>query len=528
MKTVLIVDDEHIIREQLKRIIDWNTLGFEICGEASNGKEALSFILEQNPSLVLIDICMPKMYGTDTIKRARENGYHGKFIILSSYSDFTYAQTAIHYGASFYLTKPVNKDELLSSVTNVKASLEEEHSNTDNIRLLTSKAKRTILHEIVTGIYSSTPIILDKLKEMNLIADIYQVVIYEKFGTKPDDASYSFADILKVANRENHTFDHFKEEGNEVILLKGSSALSKFQGFLVHYEQRTPQTGSPLDSLFLAYGRPVFDLNEIYLSYEEASTLLKRRFFCVQGQHTLGFAELPDVHKCNLEITDEKLNEYYNLLTDCLMAFNRKKLAETLFDLEEYAYHVKNDITSIRLFLADLYLRIKEKINHTYDTLKINFPTNAEAINYIENCHYLYEIILFLSEQMEKVFRAAGNSSGTTVLDDIIYYIDHNYQNDIKLKNIAPLFGYNSAYLGKIFNKTIGQNFNSYVDYKRVEQSKQLLMENHLKVYQIAEQVGYKSVDYYHKKFKDYVGMSPAEYRKKFLESDFTPPTHNF
>ncbi len=71
METVLIVDDEHIIREQLKDIIDWNTLGFEICGEASNGEEALSFILEQNPSLVLMDICMPKMYGIDTIKIAR-------------------------------------------------------------------------------------------------------------------------------------------------------------------------------------------------------------------------------------------------------------------------------------------------------------------------------------------------------------------------------------------------------------------------------------------------------------------------
>ncbi|MDO4304545.1 MAG: helix-turn-helix domain-containing protein [Bacillota bacterium] len=349
---------------------------------------------------------------------------------------------------------------------------------------------------------------------MNLSADIYQVVIYEKFSTNPGDICYSFADLLKITNKGNHTFEHFEEEGNEVILLKGSFALSKFQNFLSHYEQNPPQPGSPLDSLFLAFGRPVHSLDEIYLSYEEASTLCKRRFFCMQGQHTLGYDELPDVRNCNLEITNEKLEEFCNLLTDYLLASNRNKVAETLFDLEEFLYNVKNDITSVRLFLTDLYFRIKEKINHIYSTMEIPFPTNAEAIDRIENCHYLYEIILFISEQTEKVLCTVGNSSRNTILDDILYYIDHNYQNNIKLEGIAPLFGYNSAYLGKIFNKTVGENFNAYVDHKRIEQSKELLKENRLKVYEIAEQVGYKNVDYFHKKFKKYVGMSPAEFRK--------------
>lgn len=101
METVLIADDEQNIREGLKYILDWEELGFEIVGEAANGDEVLSLILKQNPSLVLLDIRMPKMYGTDIIKIAREKGFKGKFIILSGYSDFTYAQIAIRYGASF-------------------------------------------------------------------------------------------------------------------------------------------------------------------------------------------------------------------------------------------------------------------------------------------------------------------------------------------------------------------------------------------------------------------------------------------
>ena len=525
MKTVLIADDEQNIREGLKYIIDWKSLGFEICGEAANGEDALQFILKKNPCLVLLDIRMPKLYGTDIVRIAREKGYCGRFIILSGYSDFAYAQTAIRYGVDFYLTKPIDEDELLSSLQKIIDILERERSRSDNFQLMRKKAKNVILHEIVTGSYTpsdASAFSQEDLREMNLEADIYQVVIFEKFGQKPEDASYSFADLLKVTNKGNHTFEHFEEEGNEVILLKGSFALTKFQDFLGHYEKRRLQEGSPLDSLFLAYGRPVSGLDEIHLSYEEASTLRRRRFFCTQGQHTLGYDELPNMNRPSQEISDQKLEEYCDLLTDYLLSFNRKKVAETLFALEEYLYDVKDSIDAVKLFLTDLYLRMKERVTHTYSNVSIPFPTNAQAIDRLDSCHYLYEMILLISEQSEMIMNATGNSSRDSVLDDILYYIDHNYQNNIKLESIAPLFGYNSAYLGKIFNKAIGESFNSYIDHRRIEHSKELLAENRLKVYEIAEQVGYKNVDYFHKKFKKYVGMSPAEYRKNITGN--TPP----
>ena len=134
--------------------------------------------------------------------------------------------------------------------------------------------------------------------------------------------------------------------------------------------------------------------------------------------------------------------------------------------------------------------------------IKQAFLNEGGVIDLIEKKYYLYEIILFFSEQFEMVMNSTGNPSRDTVLDDILYYIDHNYKTNIKLESIAPLFGYNSAYLGKIFTKTTGESFNSYVDNRRIEHSKELLMENKLKVYEIAEQVGYKNVDYFHKKFK--------------------------
>lgn len=523
METVFIADDEKNIRDGLKCIIDWNALGFHICGESGNGDDALSSILKTQPSLVLLDIRMPKLTGIDLIRIAREQGYSGKFIILSGYSDFAYAQAAIRYGVNFYLTKPIDEDELLEAVSSIKAELEASQNASKHIKLYRQKAKDVILHELITGTYKDED--LESLSEsdfqkLSLDADIYQAVIYEKFGLAPEDSCYSFAQILNITNSGNHSFEHLIENGKDVILLKGNFALQKFQDFINHYERKTPQQGSPMDSLFLAYGRPVKNLDEIYLSYEEAVTLIKRRFFCIQGQHTLGYQELPSVLFKEHTINDTKLQEYCDTLVNSLQGANRKQIASTLFSLEEYLYNVDDSIADVKLFLTDLCLQIKEHISKVYNNSRITLPSNAEIIDRIENYHYLYEIILYISEQVKGVIDSTDNASRDTILDDILFYINNNFQNNIKLETIAPLFGYNSAYLGKLLTKATGENFNSYVDHLRIEHSKKLLELQNMKVYEVSEQVGYKNVDYFHKKFKKYVGISPAEYRKQFREDE--------
>lgn len=156
METLLIADDEKNIRDGLKCILDWEELGFTLCGEAANGEEALSSILKNNPSLVLLDIRMPKLSGIDIIRIAREQGYSGRFIILSGYSDFAYAQAAIRYGVEYYLTKPIDEDELLDAINTIREAIEQERRKSDNIALYREKAKDVILHELITGVWKKT------------------------------------------------------------------------------------------------------------------------------------------------------------------------------------------------------------------------------------------------------------------------------------------------------------------------------------------------------------------------------------
>lgn len=512
METVLIADDEKNIREGIRCIIDWESLGFEICGEAGSGEEALKQILALKPSLVLLDIRMPKLSGLEVVENAREQGFLGRFIIVSGFSDFKYAQKAIRLGVNNYLTKPIDEDELTQAVVQIHKEIMTAREDKSHNEYYREKAKEELLCDLMMDRIDRS---MFSPEEMNLVAPVYQVVLYERFDLNGRQMPYQFSELLKVTNNGSQTFEHFMLDDYNVIILKGNFALEKFQRFLDHYENAPPQKGSPMDSLFIAYGRPVEDIFETSLSYCEARSLIKRRFFCTQGQHTLGYEELPRFEEVSPKLDKNRIWEYGNTITDYLQTFSRRKVAETLYGLEEYLYNVDTDIAEVKLFLTDLLLQVKENINRIYSNNNIVFPKNSEIIEYISTRRYMYEIVEYISKQFELVMNSIGSSSRDSVLEDVLHYIDHNYYTNIKLEIIASLFGYNSAYLGKIFNKTVGESFNSYVDQVRIRHAIELLMENKLKVYEIAERVGYKNVDYFHKKFKKYVGISPAEYRNQ-------------
>lgn len=513
MYSILVVDDEAMIREGIKCLFDYEALGFSICAEASDGTEALRKIQELWPDVVLMDIRMPGLSGLEVVKQARQGGYQGKVVIVSSYSDFKYAQEAIRQGVQYYITKPIDEEELENILWELKDIFDREAAAKSASAHYRRKARSSILRDLLLGeadlshAYSA---------DMRLLAGIYQVVIYDRYGQSSPDAPVDFPSLLRLPNEDSSAYDHILLQDNDVLLLKGETAAQRFEDLLQRFQhERNPQTKAQLDSFFVTYGRPVHSLAEVPQSYHEAYQLKNRRFFCDQEQHTLGYMDLPSFQNTAPVLSRELLNEYSAKLLNYVQTFNRNMMAETLKELHDLLYNSSDSIESIKLFLTDLHLQIKEKMNRLYPKNTIPFYSNSELIRTIDQSGFLYEIIRFLAQRFEVIMSANGTSSRDSILDDILHYIDHNYASNITLENIAPLFGYNHSYLGKIFTKRMGQSFNSYVDHVRIDRAKELLVNDDAKVFSIAEQVGYKNVDYFHIKFKKYVGQSPAEYRKK-------------
>ncbi|MDQ0338595.1 two-component system response regulator YesN [Caldalkalibacillus uzonensis] len=127
MHTVVLVDDEFYIRQGLKKMINWETYDFKISGEAEDGEQAWQMIQDTNPDVVITDICMPVMDGINLIKRIKESQvYPCKFIIISGYGEFKYAQQAVRFGVHDFLLKPIEQGELTQALERLSKILEQE------------------------------------------------------------------------------------------------------------------------------------------------------------------------------------------------------------------------------------------------------------------------------------------------------------------------------------------------------------------------------------------------------------------
>lgn len=124
MYKALIVDDEPSVLEGLRIMIPWNSMGFEICAETQNAQDALIKVKEFRPHLLVTDIRMPFKSGLELINEVRKMDLAVEFVILSGYSEFAYAREAIRQGVSYYLLKPLDNEEIISVLKNIKTKLD--------------------------------------------------------------------------------------------------------------------------------------------------------------------------------------------------------------------------------------------------------------------------------------------------------------------------------------------------------------------------------------------------------------------
>ena len=122
MYRALLVDDESLALEGLNLLVDWQGAGFVVCGQAENGQEALALMEQLRPHLVVTDLYMPLMDGLTLMQAARESGFEGQFIIVSGYSDFQIARSALKLKPAGYLLKPFDPDEAAATLARVRAA----------------------------------------------------------------------------------------------------------------------------------------------------------------------------------------------------------------------------------------------------------------------------------------------------------------------------------------------------------------------------------------------------------------------
>lgn len=107
MYKVYLVDDEPLALIGIKKLFEWEKNGFEVVGESTDSIEALYDIMKLSPDVILIDIRMPELSGLELMKRIKQQGMCAIFVVVSGFSEFSYAQEALRLGALDYLVKPL-------------------------------------------------------------------------------------------------------------------------------------------------------------------------------------------------------------------------------------------------------------------------------------------------------------------------------------------------------------------------------------------------------------------------------------
>ena len=503
MLKVLLVDDEPIVRQGLKTIINWKENGFYICGEAIDGKDGLNKILSLKPDLVLMDIRMPGIHGIEAIQEAKKNGYNGKFIILSGYSDFKYAQSAVKLGVSSYILKPIDEIELEEVVKSVHIEI---YNNFEQQKCIDKGKKQltdNILKNIVMNI-DNVNITDLKIKSYNLNFnfDYFKFIIVDTIREEDFETISNY-----FCNSENA--DIFKIEDRPAIIFKGDAFIEEQEIMQGLYKKLSRAN----DSIFISLGRSIKKVEDLSISYKDAMKILKNKFFYEE----LKIANWENISKNENSIEDNKIEDisfYFEKIFIAIEIGDTEKIKELVRKLGDVFKKQKYSSEEIKGLCVNMLIGITEKAVSTYEELSSVSINKENIMRDIYDNSSFQKLLDYLSNEFSIMSTKICSNSSENTMKRILNYIEKNYYKDLKLEFLAEIFCYNSAYLGKMFKSYVGEGFNGYVDKVRMEKAKVLLLQGNLKVYQVSEKVGYKSIDYFYSKFKKYVGISPKEFKK--------------
>ncbi len=500
MLKVLLVDDEPNVRQGVKMMIPWDELGLEVIGEGEDGDDGLEKILSLKPDIVIADVKMPGMTGIQMIEAAKKGGYEGKCLILSGYSDFTYAKEAMSLGVKGFILKPVDEDELIEALKALCEEIKEEHKDEVTMKKGSEYMNTQLVRALLLG--DEKIISTSNLDAYN--HDCYDAAIISASEDMELDEQSLMLTAVKARLEIFGNIDIITPDlsGITAVLFKGWKRSDVIE-FL------TKLNKDYFGKIFVTVGDTVTSPYEINQSYQEACVLFKNRFMYMHcGVVTNN--TLDTESKAENEV-DEIINQIYAYVE----INDLEKLEATLETLRQTLCSNSFTAERIKVICITGAMELKARVAKNIGDKKTEQFLNDEFIAHLGEKTSLFDIIEYLKKTLTELSNTHFGRTTKSTMERVVQYICSNYNHELRLEQLATIFGYNSAYLGKVFHQYTGENFNNYLDRIRITEAKRLLSLDEYKVYEVAEMVGYTNINYFHNKFKKYVGMSPLNYKRQ-------------
>ncbi len=420
MYTVVVADDEEELRSALVRRVDWESIGFQVVGEAENGVEALELVERYEPDLLLTDIRMPFLSGIELARSVREVRPSTQIAFLSGFDDFSYAQQAIQYNIVSYMLKPISATELTEELIKIRQKIDE-------------KFKR----------FAAADVVADRGE---MISFLMPLLLDEDSETKEDKEEALLQEAVACGLLKS-------QRSNFAYAIMVSSILGKKEG-----NNQTSRATVQAVNLIL----------EKYVNHTS---------FYINGRVVSFLQAAPSRLDKYLHIIVEELVQNVERIMDCEAQIGVSRITERLSSAHE-AY------------------------SEAMKTIRYSMKNGIRANFYAD-----MERTLVLEEKKK---------TNASLSDKAKEIIERNYMNqDLSLGFVSNEIAVSPNYLSAIIKKETGSTFIDLLSQKRIEVAKELLLDNDMKIREIAEKCGYSDQHYFSYCFKKYTGISPNACRRK-------------
>lgn len=525
MFKVMIADDDNNVRNGLAVLVPWAEYGFEITNSAIDGKDALDKYKERSYDLIVVDIQMPRMDGLELISAIRGIDQDIHILVLTGHAEFEYARKAIEYRVDGYILKPIDEDELIEKLKKIGALLKKEKEEELFAAVENTSRCEMLVQTILSGntLEAAKEWTDDSVGELNeravqlgILWPSYQVLLIQpEAGEDTEKTTHiSIRKNLKQIFSNNAKGIVFRWESFHGVLLNNSI---KREESLKHlYDEVNQSMGERGIVFFASIGEPVSKLIDITKSYDTAAGLLKNRFIAGSKHILSAFSMshsygIPDGfgNAGSFDIQSAAAKLYY-----ALDVGNTEAVGQLVCEWESV---MAGRGFSERTIKTNFMQIISTALNKLSNTNRISQTKVQEFLADLSGIYGQLDLAAlrsFVLTRLDDVIDLLEGGNNEDLVKKIKDIIERNYGEKLTLEVLADVFNYGSGYLGRLFKKYTGENFNTYVDRIRINKAKELLQQG-MKVYQVAGRIGYSNVDYFHSKFRKYAGVSPSRFRRE-------------
>jgi|GEM_PF-6964355 len=527
---VLLVDDDSIVLMGLRNLLDWNALGFQIVGEATDGLQAIELIDKLLPHLVITDINMRYCDGLKLMRRVKEAHPNIEFVVLSCHDIFDYAQNSLRLGALDYLLKrtAIDQDGLKKTLLYAKKTLDNTRNNQQEIADLKERLNLSMPRY-------RKQFVLDILQGRLLDQEDIAIGLGE-LGFSASSQNYCL--MVIQLNPSAPWYGPLKEELEELdesVVSEITNVAAQYGAAevfcIIHRLYACLVNVEPKQNIYSVYERTLGIAERIRMKANKRAS----QECMVYVHKNCGVWQLPAVYgiilraveyhvfypgSSVLQIEDILAQEipapvlsYWGDLQKTFFVENEFELLVTKLLQEAGEKKNLDYYKGLCYDLAKTYRRFADEIKKEEDVDSYQYM-NMDRLLQIESLHKARSIILDAFSRLRDEYLLHIATSGKHVINFICAYISQNFSNEITLDSLSKMTNFNKFYLCKEFKKAKGTTIKNFIMEKRISKAKEMLVtiSPEFRIYEIAQAVGFSDASYFDRIFKKYTGQTPKEY----------------